>query len=61
MVRYTGLLIHIWRVGNKLLMQGGFLEDSMGDILPTSRFLIGLYTFCAFVNYIFFNVSLDDM
>ena len=60
MFRYTGLLINILRVGNKLLMQGGFLEDSMGDILPTSRFLIGLYTFCTSVNYIFFNVSLDD-
>ena len=59
MFRYTGLSINILCVGNKSLVQG-FSKDSAGDILPASRLLGGLYTFCTFVNYIFFNVSLDD-
>ena len=50
----------ILRAGNKLLMQRGFFKNSVGNLLPTSRFLGRLHNFGNFVNYIFFNVSLDD-
>ena len=56
----TGLSTNILCGGDRLPMQGFFSKDSAGNILPTSRFVDELYTFCTFVNYIFFNVSLDD-
>ena len=57
---YTTHSINILREGHKSPVQEGFLKNSAADILPASRFLGGLYTFCNFVNDIFFNVSLDD-
>ena len=48
-------------MGNKSPIQIGFFKNSTGDILPTSRFLGGLYYFCNFVNYIFFNVRLNKV
>ena len=56
----TGLSINILCAGDRSPVQGVFSKDSAGNILPTSRFVDELYTFCTFVNYIFFNVSLDD-
>ena len=32
-----------------------------GMNIACSRFLGGLYTFCNFVNYVFFNVSINDL
>ena len=55
---YAGLSINILCAGNKLPVQEVF--SKIGDILPASRFLGGLYTFCNVVNYIFFDVRLDD-
>ena len=50
--------MNISRVGDKSLVQRGFSTNSAGDLLPALEFLGGLYNFC---NYIFFNVSHDDM
>ena len=55
----SGVLINILRVGDKSSVQRGFFKNSACDILPASRFLGRLYIFYNFVNYIFFNVSLD--
>ena len=40
-----------------LPMQSGF-RNNAGNLLPTRRFLDGLYNFC---NYIFFDVKHDDI
>ena len=56
----TGFSINILCAGDRSSVQGVFSKDSTSNILPTSRFVDGLYTFCTFVNYIFFTVSLDD-
>ena len=54
----TGLSMNISRVGDKSPVQRGFFTNSAGDLLPALEFLGGLYNFC---NYVFFNVSHDDM
>ena len=45
----TGLSINILCTANKSPVQRGFFENSTGDLLPTLRFLGGLYNFCNFV------------
>ena len=55
---HSGLSMNILSTGYKLPVQRGFFTNSAGDLLPTLGFLGGLSNFC---NYIFFNVSHDDM
>ena len=50
--------MNILSAHDKSPMQRGFFTNSAGDLLPALGFLGGLYNFC---NYIFFNVSHDDM
>ena len=45
----TALSMNILRMGNKLPLQERFFKNSVGDLLPTLRFLGGLYNFCNFV------------
>ena len=40
--------MNILHTVNKSPMQKGFLKNSKGDLLPTLRFLGGLYDFCDF-------------
>ena len=54
----TGLSMNILRADDKSPVQRGFFTNSAGDLLPALEFLGRLYNFC---NYIFFNVSHDDM
>ena len=48
----TGLSMNILCVGDKSPAQRDFFKNSIGDLLPTLRFLGGLCNFC---NYIFLN------
>ena len=45
----TGFSMSILCVGNISLMQRGFFKNSTCDLLPSLRFLDGLYNFCDFV------------
>ena len=64
---HSGLSMNILRAANKLPMQKSFFKKSTDDLLPALSFRGGLYNFYNFViifslcNYIFFNVSHDDM
>ena len=50
--------MNILHAGDKSPVQRVFFTNSTGDLLPTLGFLGGLYNFC---NYVFFNVSHDDL
>ena len=54
LIRLTGLPMNILRAGDKSPVQRGFFKNNADDLLPTLRFLGGLYNFC---NYIFFTVT----
>ena len=55
----AGLSMNILHTGDKSPLLRDFRKNSTGDLLPVLRFLDELYNFYNFVNYIFFNVSLD--
>ena len=56
----AGLSMNILRASDKSPVQRGFFTNSAGDLLPALGFLGSLYNF-VICNYIFFNVSHDDM
>ena len=43
-----GLSMNILHAGSQSSVQRGFFKNSMGNLLPTIRFLVGLYNFCNF-------------
>ena len=45
----AGLSMNILGTGDKLPVQRGSFENSVGDLLSTQRFLGGLYNFSNFV------------
>ena len=46
--------------GDKSPMQIDFVKNSMGNLLPASKFLDRLYIFLLFCYYMLFNVSQND-
>ena len=50
--------MNIFHAGDKLPMQGGFFKNSGCSLLPTLRFLGGLYNFCNFV--IIFSLKMSS-
>ena len=55
----SGLLMNILHAGGKSPVQRSSFENTVGGLLPTLRFVGGLYNFSNFVTV--FNVIHDDI